>query len=154
MFKHNLFFFLSCWYSLFLSPSLFLTDTDIPRILFITSIPDAQDVPAGSHNTPGSPGSIERRVHRPRGAFSTPPVLCFSHQGYQGRTPETFSETGCCCQLPELRKTIPKTPALVNFPMYHINKLTNPNIAPWLRSCFTQNLNQNLQIQVRLVCYI
>ncbi len=71
-----------------------------------------------------------------------PPILCLSHQGYQGRTPETFSETGCCCQLPELRKTIPKTPALVNFPMYHINKLTNPNTAPSPRSCFTQNQKQ------------
>lgn len=135
MFKHNLcfvlfFFWVVGIYLLFLSPSPFLTDTDIPRLLFITSVPDAQDDPAGSPNIPRSPGSLERGVHCPWGAFSTPPILCLSHQGYQGRTPETFSETGCCCQLPELRKTIPKTPALVNFPMYHINKLTNPNTAP------------------------
>lgn len=59
-----------------------------------------------------------------------------------GKNCKDFLRNRLLLSATTVEKDHPKTPV----PMYHINNLTNPHTARWLRNCFPQNPNQNLQI--------
>lgn len=78
----------------------FAADPDVPWVLIISRVPDAQVIPERfSH--------AHSRIPRPGGSLSTCAVLSLANQGHQGGAAKTLPETTSHGRLPQLRYTVP-----------------------------------------------